>query len=207
MENSEQHLFGGAITIDLPKQDWLDVSDIRPVPDNQECFQCRSSGANPTMLVIEILERQEQVDDQEAAAFFFKDLAGINDALQAQSDIRFHTLQEHASPIALLDDNSIKTGKNTVRLCAGYGIQKVALGRDFDNAGNSRRTKQEIKFIRVDLYVLRLPVQETDLLLTLSTPLDSTNLDAEPLESTQAACPVLNRVVSTIRIRDWGLFG
>ena len=116
-------------------------------------------------------------------------------------------MQEHASPIALLDDNSIKAGKNTVRLCAGYGIQKVALGRDFDNAGNSRRTKQEIKFIRVDLYVLRLPVQETDLLLTLSTPLDITNLDDEPLESTQAARTVLNRVVSTIRIRDWGLFG
>lgn len=203
---SEKELFGGAITSDLPTN-WKDLSDIRPIPDNQECFQDNFVSDDPTMLVVEILERQEHIEDDDAATFFFNELAERNDALQTENDIRFHTTsQAHASSTAaLLNDDSIVAGINAIRICAGSGYQKVAMGRDFDTAGNSRRPRQKIKCIRVDLCVFRLPVQETDLLITISSPVDNTNLDDVPLESLQAS--ILSRVVSTFRIHNWNLFG
>ena len=205
MSFTTKDLFGGAITSDFPA-DWIDVSDLRPVPDHQECFL--ESGSNdPKMLIVEILQLKEDVEDEDAAKFFFDDLAQQNDALQNKDDIRFVALDEHASPTALLDDASIVTGKNTVRVCAGYGYQKVAMGRDLDKGGNSRRAKQEIKCTRVDLFVLRLPVQETDLLITMSSPTDVTNLDEASLESSPSVSAILDRVVSTFRIDNWDLFG
>jgi len=206
MKYSKKELFGGAITSDLPS-DWKDLSDVRPVPDNQECFTDTLVGANPKMLIVEILELQGDVVDQDAAGFFFNDLAERNDALQDPNDIRFVAAKEPASPKTLLDDDSIVNGTNTVRACAGCGYQKVAMGRDFDNAGNSRRTQQEIKCIRVDLYVLRLPMQETDLLITISSPTDDTNLDEVSMEASTATSEILSRVISTFRIDNWDLFG
>merc|ERR1712170_184349 len=66
---SERPLFGGAISCDIPSA-WRDVSDVRQVPDHQECWQ-EIDGA---VLVVEILDRQE-VGDHSAASFFFADLA------------------------------------------------------------------------------------------------------------------------------------
>jgi len=201
-----QPLFGGAITCELPKG-WKDLSDIRPIPDNQECFQSSFVDDNPVMVVVEILERQEQVEDRDAARFFFDELAERNDALQAESDIRFRNLDEPTAATALLGDASIVSGINTMSLCAGCGYQKVAMGRDYDNAGNSRRPNQEIKSIRVDLYVLRLPVQETDLLVTISRPVDATNLNEMSLDTPSAESAIISRIISTFRIIEWGLFG
>ena len=207
MKYSEGLLFGGAITSDLPA-DWSDLSDIRPIPDNQECFQDSFVNDSPMMLVVEILERQGHIGDRDAASFFFNELAERNDALQTQNDIRFHTLKEHASATALLSDASVVAGKNTVHVCSGSGYQKVAMGRDNNDAGNSRRERQEIKCIRIDLYVVRLPAQETDLLITISKPVDDiTNLNEVPLDTPSMASSILSRVISTFRIRNWELFG
>lgn len=154
------------------------------------------------MLVVEILEMQTDVEDDCAASFFFNDLAERNDAMQNKNDIRFFTSKDHATSPALLND-----GSNKVRACAGYGYQKVAMGRDFNAGGESRRARQEIKCIRVDLHVFRLPLQETDLLITISSPADVTNLDEVTSEMSPATSEILSQVVSTFQIRDWGLFG
>jgi len=206
MKYSEKDFFGGAITCDVPAN-WNNLSDIRPIPDNQECFQDSFVSGSPTILIVEILERQEHVNDDDAASFFFNDLAERNDAFQTQNDIRFHTLEMHDSSPALLRDDSIVVGKNTIHVCAGSGYQNVALGRDFDSEGNSRRARQEIKCIRVDLYVFRLPVQETDLLITISSPVDATAIDERCLEGPSAASAILSRVVSSFQINNWDLFG
>ncbi|VEU37001.1 unnamed protein product [Pseudo-nitzschia multistriata] len=201
-----QPLFGGAIACDLPAG-WKDLSDVRPIPDNQECFQNSLVDENPIMLVVEILERQEQIGDQDAASFFFNELAERNDVLQTKNDIRFFTLAEPVLATALLGDASVVAGTNTVLTCAGYGYQKVAMGRDYDNAGNSRRENQEVKCIRVDLCVLRLQAQETDLLVTISRPVDDINLNEASLDSSSAESAILSQVISTFRIDNWGLFG
>ena len=206
MEYVKRELFGGAITSEIP-ENWKDLSDVRPIPDNQECFQDSLFSKNPRMMVIEILERQGHIEDHNAAAFFFNDLAERNGALQTGNDSHFHTLEEYASPTALLLDNSIISGKNTVRISAGSGFQKVAIGRDFDAAGNGRRASQAVKFIRVDLSVFRLPMQDTDLLISMSYSIDDAELDEMSVNNFPEANKILDRAISSFRIHDWGLFG
>ena len=48
-------LFGDAMSALIPLE-WLDVSDYRPVPDNQEMFSDFNS-ESPSMVCVEIVER------------------------------------------------------------------------------------------------------------------------------------------------------
>ncbi len=59
--NLAHQLFGGAIVAQLP-DGWMDASDARPVPDNQEVW-LEPDGAERSV-VIEILERAECADAQ-----------------------------------------------------------------------------------------------------------------------------------------------
>ena len=54
----QRPLFGGAITVIIP-QGWKDVSEIRQVPDHQECWQFEDR-----LLVVEILERMGGVEEE-----------------------------------------------------------------------------------------------------------------------------------------------
>ncbi|MGK3752029.1 MAG: hypothetical protein ACI8RD_004333, partial [Bacillariaceae sp.] len=222
MNYSERQLFGGAITSDLPV-DWKDLSDVRPVPDNQECFQDSFVTDRPGMLVIEILERQEQVDDQDASYFFFNELAERNDVFQTKNNIRFHKFDDdeqdddiddnddaYSATALRSSDASVVSGENSIQICSGFGYQNVAMGRDHDDSGNSRREQQELKCIRIDLCVLRLSKQDTDLVITVSKPVDVPNSNEETsfgMMSSMKTNPILHHIISTFQIRDWKLFG
>lgn len=70
-------MFGGAIEVSLPTG-FLDVSDFRQVPDNQEVFTV--DGATDVSLVFEIVELQTEVPNSEAGRYFWKDLVQSNEA-------------------------------------------------------------------------------------------------------------------------------
>ena len=118
-EYSQRQLFGGSITCDIPTA-WLDVSIVRQVPDHQEVYQGLSE--NPEIpgpcLIVEILEHQE-VSNDEAAAYFFGDLAGAN-GVTSPEDMKFMTAPLPVSP----------TLPNNGTCCSGIGMQKVSHGRD-----------------------------------------------------------------------------
>lgn len=171
-------LFGGTITCDI-NNDWRDVSDIRQVPDHQECFQ-EMEGA---LLVVEILERQD-VTDENAASFFFNDLAESNGS--SENQFQNTTLLSHTSPM-------------TCCLSAGSGTQKVAMGRDTDIAGNPRQ--QDVRWVQIEICAFRLPNVGTDLLLTVSKPIE------HPSAKSLSASDAFHRAVSTLQVRDWALFG
>jgi hypothetical protein len=164
---SARPLFGGAVTCDI-KNDWRDVSEIRQVPDHQECFQ-EMDGA---ILVIEILERQEATDAN-AASFFFNDLAESNGGTENQ--FRSKPIPANTNPM------------NCV-ICAGTGIQNVAMG-------------QEVRWVQVEICAFRLANVGTDLLLTVTKPIDS------PSAPDSSFSDSFQRAVSTLQVRDWGLFG
>uniref|UniRef100_A0A7R9ZKA5 Mog1p/PsbP-like protein n=1 Tax=Craspedostauros australis TaxID=1486917 RepID=A0A7R9ZKA5_9STRA len=174
-------LFGGAISCDIPSA-WKDVSDIRQVPDHQECWQ----EIDGSLLVVEILEKQE-VGDAEASKFFFQDLAESN----GSTDVTFTAI-----PLTL------SSPPRESRICAGLGFQKIAMGRDVDIAGNRR--EQEIKWVRIDLVVFRLASVETDLLVTVSTPIANPN---EPSSEGPNLSEGAQRIANSLRVQDWGLFG
>ena len=145
----ERPLFGGAISAEIPS-DWIDVSDIRQVPDHQECYQevlPLNVPNDPGLLVVEILQREPQVSDQDAAIHFFNDLAETN-GIQSQSDVFFQAIPPSSliqvpRPASVSGEVLATAGESTVRIIAGVGLQKVALGREWDVGGNSRREKQE----------------------------------------------------------------
>ena len=172
----ERDLFGGAICCEIPA-DWKDISTLRQVPDNQECFQ---AATEHVVFVIEILERQDQIADINAAEFFFQDLVESNQA----TNTSFTASSPSTFAIQGLPADSV--------VATGFGFQTIALGRDTDIFGNPRQ--QEIATVRIEVCVVRLPTQKTDILLTLSAPQD---VDLEP---------VFRKSMSTFQIRNWSLF-
>ena len=72
---TEFGFFGGAIRAEIPST-FRDMSDIVPIPDNQEVFSDESSKAT---FMVEILERQD-ISDEAAGSFFFTELAEYNEA-------------------------------------------------------------------------------------------------------------------------------
>jgi hypothetical protein len=182
---TERSLFGGAISCEIPTS-WRDVSDVRQVPDHQEVWQ----DLDGAVLIVEILQRQE-VDDQNAARFFFNDLAESN-AITREDDLSFR-------PATFLLPVQIQ-GANP---CAGIGSQKIAMGNGYDIRGQ-RRENQEIRWTCVELCALRLTRVETDLLVTVTKPLSNPN---EPPTSSVSWSDPFQRAISSMQIRDWGLFG
>jgi hypothetical protein len=69
-------LFGGAFSAILPTGA-IDVSDLRPVPDNQEVF-CHP--VTDQSLIVELLELQAHVRGEAAAWYHFEDVGGVQGA-------------------------------------------------------------------------------------------------------------------------------
>jgi hypothetical protein len=75
-------LYGGAATCTLPKE-WVDMASLgQPPPDNQEVF-CEPRGGAGQSLIFEVAERAD-VGDDEAAAFFFADVAECGGATSSR---------------------------------------------------------------------------------------------------------------------------
>jgi hypothetical protein len=157
---------------------------VRQVPDNQECWQDLEGGR---LLVVEILERQ-QVANEQAPAYFFQDLAESNESSVSHFAPQTGTMMP---VVAGLPPEAVS--------CFGTGFQTVALGREFDVGGQPRQ--QEVRTIRIELCVIRLPSQRTDLLITLSTPSEG-NPQAAPAHATET----FQQIISSFQIRDWSLF-
>ena len=75
-----RELFGGAITAELPDS-YLDASNIRDIPDNQECYMDPNSKST---IIIEIVEYQESQKDERASLYFFEDLCECNEVSKAE---------------------------------------------------------------------------------------------------------------------------
>ena len=89
IENYKQlPLFGDAMSALIPLE-WLDVSDYRPVPDNQEMFSDFNS-ESPSMVCVEIVERvgdnvtgvqsSSVREEDNLAKFYLEDLKELMDA-------------------------------------------------------------------------------------------------------------------------------
>jgi hypothetical protein len=134
-------------------------------------------GEDEPCFVTEILEHQTTVSDETAATYFFEDLVEANGSTHTS-----FSSQTVSSPLSIF---------------AGIGMQRMAKGRDRDVDGNPR-PHQQVVDAQIELCVVRMPQVQTDLLLTLSRTKSSS--DAQLSEE-------FRRVLSTLKIHDWGLFG
>jgi hypothetical protein len=179
-------LFGGAISCEIPAG-WVDVSEMRQVPDNQECWIRHGANDSESMFVVEILELQTDVSNSEAASFFFRDLAESNE-VSSTAGRRFTPLPPQ-SPPALLVHAGLPPD---AVMCCGTGQQKVVAGNRRD-AGDP--------WVNIEVCVLRLPGVTSDILLTFTTPNEQGGNLREALSE-----PFL-QALNSVRVVDWTLFG
>lgn len=203
----ERPLFEGAMVCRMPGH-WRDVSNIRQVPDHQECWQdvtddSDASSSTGAVLIIEILELQSSVDADHAAEYFFRDLADANgcDPVQHLSSFRADEPMLAASSFLAVSVAQEGLPMDAV-VCAASGDQRVPLqvGQRETDAADARPTP-DFRTVHIRLCVLRLPEQTTDLLITLSTPIEEMDNVNPP------SAELFRHIISTLRIRDWSLFG
>lgn len=178
-----RQLFGGSIECLVP-EGWRDVSDVRQVPDHQECRQDDEG----RLLVIEILDYQTDVSNDQAAEYYFTDLAEYNGAVNPQ-DVSF----ERSNPMP-----AIPSLPSTAAFCPGRGTQRIIQGRE--------RILQPLEpiWINVELCAIRLPSVSTDVLITLTSPTETNSQD-----NVNGPSPRLQfmEILQSFHIRDWSLFG
>ncbi|KAE8234320.1 hypothetical protein CF326_g634 [Tilletia indica] len=107
VDTSSRPLFGGSIVADLPAA-WKDVSDFRQVPDNQEVFVSPDSDPQrEASLIVEVLQRVDKDDLDQAVRFHFESIAHDNDAEESHVG-RTWSFNDTQRPILLSGTQLVK---------------------------------------------------------------------------------------------------
>jgi len=181
---SLRQLFGGGLQAVLPSA-WRDMSDIVPIPDNQEVFNDSSLDVTA---VVEILERVEKTDE-EAAEYLFKDLAQVNEAAD-----------EKMNRVEAIRAVSVAEAPGVSPLCAKYllvGEQWVKPDQSFSTVPDQ---------VKVLLFLLRLPEVGSDLVVSINYPCKGKPLEQLRTEYALVEAAMM-RLMHSIKINDMGLFG
>ena len=224
-----RELFGGAIAIAIPSE-WRDVSLVRQVPDHQECYQdCTFHDGSKShlkgtggCLIIEILGRENEIKDENAAMFFFRDLAEANGPGCSDDDVIFDCVWNENSVSD--SDNSVGTSQILmpkllpslqVKVCTCVGYQSISPLKN-----NKELEEGKADRVLIELCVVRLEAVDTDILITLSMP----NRDHRETNSPLGQSPreedkkdslrtesghsnLYKDIIDSFEILDWGLFG
>lgn len=185
----ERPMYGGAMRMVLPAS-FIDVSQMRDVPDHQEVWSDAASSATSILELTEVTER----DGEELLRFHFEELARANGCAPGEFSIQsMQTLEDADLPGF--------TGK---RKYGGLvmGEQHVA---KFNEAAKNR--------VAVCIAVVRLPPPaHTDILLSINLPIDvhpdSSETKAPTAAQRQLPPPeeLIRLMVWSLKVDDYGLF-
>ncbi|KAI8055162.1 hypothetical protein BDF22DRAFT_654081 [Syncephalis plumigaleata] len=205
------NLFGGAIHAAIPKQ-FIDVSEIREVPDNQEVF---ADNETEESIIVELLELDSSITNADCASCngnnsaHFKQIAEDNESPNTQI-VNLVALTSHDIPNMPISRHDW--------LPTGWTTTSSQVPRDFRNFLNT---------VDIFLAVIRLPQVTTDILITVNVPVligstsssrqmvndntmeSSSNADsATPLQTgdIQLGEHHVRSLLSSFDIKDWGLF-
>ena len=155
------------------------------------------------VLVIEILGREEDVSDDAAAKFFFDDLAESNGAIaEKERRIDFAQVASVGSSGTLMPRLD-----KTATACTCIGVQRVALGKD-RRVGGESEPRSDHWAVRVEMCVLRLAREETDLLISLTRPIqDGSDKTMEDIMEASTHSKLFLEIIETFAIQNWELFG
>ncbi|KAK6357132.1 multicopy suppressor of ts gsp1 [Orbilia javanica] len=151
---TEKELFGGAITANVPST-WTDLSNIRQVPDNQECFIDMTGLAT---LIFELNERVEKENDEEAVKFHLSDIF-------------------EESPYKIWKSSRLEAGDAPLL----NGIPAYAMIITTPYIENRRdRVGHESQFVALAVVIVRLEKQKTDIVITANMPHSLQEASDEP---------------------------
>lgn len=177
-------LFGGAFSAVLPPGA-IDVSDLRPVPDNQEVF-CHP--VTDQSLIVELLELQAHVCGEAAARYHFEDVGGVQGARSQQVESVQSLGSENLALRSCCPEAWVLSGK-----------QQVA-----------KENQQVAKDVAVHQALLRLPQYETDVLLTFNQPPISDNrssLSPGNVSPPPWSLGDFEQLVTSLNLHDPTIFG
>ncbi|KAI0303417.1 Mog1p/PsbP-like protein [Multifurca ochricompacta] len=170
-------LFGGAITAEFP-EDFIDVSRLRQVPDNQEVYLSRDLDVS---IVLETLERVPPSDSTEAATFHFDSIAQDNEALSSSID----------EILTIPNDRGDKTPSVTI-LRGRQGVKKFNRSSEDD--------------VRIFLALYRVEEKGVDLVLSLNFPINLHDGVIRGEEQYMFADQVFRSIATSLHIINFDLF-
>nr|PVC53496.1 multicopy suppressor of ts gsp1 [Theileria orientalis] len=185
MERKLVNLYGGAITCEIPVG-FDDLSNLFPVPDNQEVFVYHSNGSSSMnsglgshdyVLSFEILEHLSDLSDAEAGRKLFSDLSYCNESRES----KILTL----NPVQGTD----------LGLSELFNAVSVSGTMEVSRSKN----KEVYNRIRVLMYNVRMPRYKCELLASYSYPEEGGHLAGENEE-------MFENAVKTLRVVDTNLF-
>lgn len=178
------------------------------------------------VLVVEILDRENGVADDAAAKFFFDDLADSNGANVDGVDRRLDYTQTVAVGIAAAtaarttstkdtgndtgDDVNLMPSLNRNAIaCTCIGVQRVSLGKERAIPGQPKSDSQNNRWaVRVELCALRLEEVETDLLITLTRPIQNgADKEIDEMIEIQQHSQLFLEIIGSFSVENWDLFG
>ncbi|KAI1915675.1 hypothetical protein LOZ58_000101 [Ophidiomyces ophidiicola] len=204
---SRTPLFGGALTAEIPNV-FKDMSNVRPIPDNQEVF---ASSVSDTNIIIELVERLER--DSEAARVPLVRILG-RESLGNLSDDEFAILA-HMHDICKANQERFELVE-APKLCTVQHIPdpsylcKLKLVSRMVICDASGTVRSHEKATTAYIVLVRLVLQGTDLLLHINVPQNEHVCNGDPdgpAGEEQKAKEILERLLHTLRIVDYGLFG
>lgn len=182
-------LFDGAMTINLDKN-YVDISELTQVPDNQIVF---GHTITDQSIIIEVLERESNVDNTQAGTYFFTDLAHANECAPGEFEI-LEQIPNHKTKSAIEE----KFGEDSYQ-CVVYGKQKVAHGRE--------KVKNTV-FVAV--YILRLPKYNAEVLIHFNDPIELVGAAAKNavvVHDLTKAKESFEQLIDSFNIVDYSIFG
>lgn len=217
---STRELYGGAITVNLPT-DFIDASNLRQVPDHQEIYL---SPKTLTTTIFEInqyvsasIASQADVDssvispaaeaggneaainpnDKAAAIYHLRDLIDHEDTL---TDVTASKAIQMTSPSVQGLPAFILRGKVTTREKERRGPSN--LPEAYQHAPGVTQSTTTIR-----LLLVRLEAKATDLCVTVNVPWKELEMQNRVEEEEAFADAILENVISSLDIKEFGLFG
>eukprot|EP01083_Nonionella_stella_P076483 208424_1 len=181
----ETQLFGGAFECSIPAR-FTDISQFRLVPDHQEVFADSNSDQS---ICFDILEYQE-TSDEKALLVHWNELASLNDCKEKEVC--------ESGTLAPADMQLLEGADFT-----GYliGNQRVSKGRDDISKANS---------VSMYMCLIRCKKVTSDIVISINVPVeiaDGSQSSGAHILGNDENQALVRQVLSTFRIKDWGIFG
>lgn len=213
------NLYGGAITADFPIG-FIDASQFREIPDTQEVYVSETVDDS---LVIDLMEAVEEIGD-EAVNTHLKEIAEMNNAgiheyarlYTAEHKVTTLSEMSHtpAAPSSAVITVAIEPARKWGRSSQLHSDESEKDEKDaFEKDNNNGLLESPL--LALVLAVVRLHKVSTDLVVTYNVPITQRK-DLEGLRSgqpeqmperVQAGLESVRKILESLEVHDWQLFG
>ncbi|KAK9371008.1 hypothetical protein V1509DRAFT_637342 [Lipomyces kononenkoae] len=196
-------LFDDSIKVHLP-EGFVDASDFRQIPDNQEVFVATdSSESADDSIIIELVERLESDDpnessaqaDQTAVRAHYEEISSINSNISRAKVLGLVPLE-----VSLRQPS------------AAYMITGTQIAEKW---GTNRST--DLRYLVLTLAVVRLPQHSTDVLISFNSAVscseealqsftENDDIDSSVLLRIGLLQAICRKVVESLEVVNWDLF-